>query len=331
MSHSNSSLNCFANCMAKYKHAYVDHTPPCKPPSPHITFGVMAHEVMYKAGTLRDEQFDNVSDDEYHQIIPSDVLYQDLQTEFNISSWQLYFNPIIKRVAEYEREIVNNLKEQGSVSIAREIKLQLTVDEIKKIEHITLSQPIVGVIDFLAISNTSAVILDYKFSSNRKGQDEFDMNSQLQLYAYLVHHIYNIPVHNIQIGYVDIPKSMFDTPKLLSNGTLSRAKSQNVSQELYEKYVTAIHGDDEYYNCRPGGYYYDAWCNMALNDCAYLTMQYVDKEAYDGIVADLLAAAKMIDFMLNTDATFLKKYDSYSCKSCEYLTACKPWLEVNFK
>ena len=25
---------------------------------------------------------------------------------------------------------------------------------------------------------------------------------------------------------------------------------------------------------------------------------------------------------------FVKKYDSYSCKNCEYLKSCKPWLEV---
>ena len=50
MAHSNSSLNCFANCMAKYEHNYILHTPPCKPVSPHLTFGTMAHEVLYNAG-----------------------------------------------------------------------------------------------------------------------------------------------------------------------------------------------------------------------------------------------------------------------------------------
>ena len=73
MSHSNSSLNCFANCMAKYNHSYILHTPPCKPVSPHLTFGVMAHDVLYKAGKLRDEYEDGVAEG-YHSIIPSEVL-----------------------------------------------------------------------------------------------------------------------------------------------------------------------------------------------------------------------------------------------------------------
>ena len=60
MSHSNSSLNTFAYCMAKYEHSYILHTPPCKPPSPHLEFGTMAHDVLHKAGQLRDEANDGV-------------------------------------------------------------------------------------------------------------------------------------------------------------------------------------------------------------------------------------------------------------------------------
>ena len=331
MSHSNSSLNCFANCMAKYEHQYVKHTRPCRPPSPHLVFGTMAHEVLYKAGCLRDEQNDNVADDEYTTVIPSEVLYHDLKNEFGIKSWQAYFLPIIAQIAEYEDDIVKEFTEQGeSVIVAREVKLQITVDELQKLYGKTITQPLVGVIDYLVIGSNSAVILDYKFSANRKGQDEFDMNSQLPLYMYLVNKRYGIPVNNIKVGYVDIPKQSFETPKLLSNGTLSRAKSQNVSQELYEQAVITVHGDDEHYNCKPGGYYYDAWCNMAFNKSAYLTLQYIDLDAYNGIIDDLIKAAKMVDFMETCNLPFLKKYDSYSCKSCDYLKACKPWLEVNF-
>ena len=80
MTHSNSSLNCFANCMAKYEHNYILHTPPCKPLSPHLPFGTMAHEVLEKAGRLRDEAEDGVVDnDTYYNIIPSEVLYPELK------------------------------------------------------------------------------------------------------------------------------------------------------------------------------------------------------------------------------------------------------------
>lgn len=331
MAHSNSSLNCFANCMAKYEHCYIKHTTPCKPPSPHLTFGVMAHDTLYKAGSLRDEIRDGVVDKEaYYQIIPSEVLHNDLKNEFAITSWQKYFMPIIKNVAEIEKDLIDNMLEMDvDVRVEREVKLQLTADKLAEIGYPNIKQSLVGVIDLLIVGKRSAVILDYKFSGKRKGQDEFDMNSQLQLYALLVHLNYDIPLHNIRIGYIDIPKQMFGQPTVLTNGTLSRSKSQNVSQELYEKAVTAIHGeDDPYYHCRPGGYYHDCWCNLALNKPAYLTLQYLDMDAYVGITSDLMKAAKMIDFMKENKMPFLKKYDSYSCKDCEYLNTCKYWLTV---
>ena len=332
MSHSNSSLNSFASCMAKYEHSYILHTRPCKPISPHLAFGVMAHDCLYRAGKLRDEYDDGVlQNGDYQQVIPSEVLYGELKNEFGITNWQDYFTPIIKQTAAYERQLVKELidTQTGDVSVEREVKLQLNVDQLKQLGYTNINQPIVGIIDCLMYTKTHAIILDYKFSSNKKTQDDFDMNSQLPLYAFLVHVNYDIPLHNIRYGYVDIPKKSFDKPTLLSNGTLSRAKNQNVSQEFYEQCVIAVHGDDDYYNCKEGGYYHDIWNNLALNKAAYLSVQYLDSEVYTGVLNDLLNAAKMIDFMIEHKMPFLKKYDSYSCKGCEYLNACKPWLTVN--
>ena len=328
MSHSNSSLNCFANCMAKYEHSYILHTKPCKPTSPHLTFGVMAHEVLHKAGALRDDASDGMlNKGDYLTVIPSEVLYGDLKTEFGIQSWQQYFTPVIKQTAAYEKEIVNELLQldDGPVRIEREVKLQMTVDQLKDMGIVGITQPLVGIVDLLIYTHSHAVILDYKFSENKKSQDDFDMNSQLPLYALLVHATYDMPLHNIKYGYIDISKQCFGLPTVLSNGTLSRNKSQNVSQEFYEKAVIAIHGDDPVYNCKPGGYYYDCWCNLALNKAAYLSIQYLDFNVYEGVLHDLLNAAYMIDYMKEHKLPFLKKYDSYSCKSCEFINSCKRW------
>ena len=60
----------------------------------------------------------------------------------------------------------------------------------------------------------------------------------------------------------------------------------------------------------------------------FRSIQYLDSEVYIGVLNDLMNAAEMIDFMVEHNMPFLRKYDSYSCKSCEYLTACKPWLTV---
>ena len=330
MSHSNSSLNCFANCMARYEHNYILRTKPDKPLSPHLTFGVMAHDTLYKAGKLRDENNDGVVDkEEYYSIIPSEVLYGDLKEEFNILNWEQYFVPIIKKTAEYENKLCKEFAEEyGDYRIEREVKLSVSPEEMNYYGR-KINQPLVGIIDCLIYNNKAAIILDYKFSSKKKSQDDFDMNSQLPLYSFLIHHTYGVPLHNIRYGYIDIPKQMFDKPTLLTNGTLSRSKSQNVSQEMYEKCVIAIHGDDNYYNCKQGGYYYDCWCNLALNKVAYLSIQYLDESAYKHILNDLFNTAEMIDVFRENKMKFLKKYDTYSCKGCDYLTSCKPWLTVD--
>ena len=332
MSHSNSSLNCFANCMAKYKHNYILHSQPCKPPSPHLIFGSMAHEVLYKAGLLRDEVADGVVDkDKYYPIIPSEVLYPDLKQTFDIDNWLEYFTAVIKETAKYEKSLIGDMVEEFNtpITIEREIKLQFTPDQMAEYGVLGLEQPFVGIIDLLILGENCATIIDYKFSSSRKTQDDFDMNSQLPLYAYFVHRLYDIPLHNIKYGYIDIPKQSPGKPTVLTNGTLSRAKSQNVTQELYEKAVIAIHGDDEKYNCKPGGYYYDAWCNMALNKAAYLSVQYLDMDVVLNVSEDLFKTAQMIDRMIREGTPFLRKFDSYSCKGCEYIDSCKPWLGVN--
>lgn len=331
MSHSNSSLNTFANCMKKYEHSYILHTPPCKPTSPHLTFGTMAHDVLYKAGTLRDEVEDGVVDKEsYYQIIPSEVVNMDLKQEFQIKNWHDYFTNVIKETAKIEKQLIAEIQEDGEeVTIKREIKLQVTPEELARIGYTGIKQPLVGVIDLLIMTPTKAIIIDYKFSSNRKTQSDFDMNSQLPLYAFFVNYLYDVPLHDIKYGYIDIPKKDFGIPTVLSNGTLSRSKDQNVSQEMYEKAVIAVHGeDDPKYNCKPGGHYYDCWCNLAFNKPAYLSLQYLDFEVYQNVIDDLIKAAQMIDFMNDNKMAFLKKYDSYSCSGCEYLEACKPWLTV---
>ena len=336
MSHSNSSLNTFASCMAKYEHNYILHSPKCLPESPHLLFGAMAHEVLEKAGNLRDEavgQYEITNNQYIAHSIPSEVLYSDLKEYFKINSWQQYFLPIIAQVKEYEDTLVNELAETSDepVLIQRELKWSFSSDELTSFGITGISQPLVGIIDLLLLTNNKAIIIDYKFSSKQKTQDNFDMDSQLPLYALFVHLYYKIPLHNIQYGYIDIPKQMFSRPALLSNGTLSRSKSQNVSQDMYKKCVIAVHGDDPYYNCDEGGYYYEAYLSFAHNKCAYLSMQYLDFDVYANVTKDLINTAKMIDFMTENKMPFLRRYDAYTCASCEYKEACKPWLTVGDK
>ena len=58
MSYSNSSLNTFASCMAKYQHHYIAHTENRydKPASRSVLW----LDCLYKAGLLRDDVADGV-------------------------------------------------------------------------------------------------------------------------------------------------------------------------------------------------------------------------------------------------------------------------------
>lgn len=334
MSHSNSSLNCFMDCPAKYNLHYIKRIPSPAKPSPHLVFGSMAHEVLEKAGQLRDHcNLGLVEPGEYHTIIPSEVLYPNLKTEFQISSWQRYFMAVIKQTSIYEKECYDELQDESGLEpiIEREVKIQIPPELLGELGYGPCKQAVVGVIDLLLYTPTHAIILDYKFSVNRKSQDDFDLDSQLPLYAFLVHLQYDIPLHNIQYGYIDIPKQDFGKPTLLSNGTLSRSKSQNLSQDMYKKAVDAIHKGDAYYNCEPGGYYHDCYCALALNKPAYLSKQYADLDIVHNIAYDIMQEAKLIDYMQEHKLPFVRKYGAYNCKSCEYLSICKPWLGLEDK
>lgn len=332
MSYSNSSLNCFTNCMRKYELAYIKHAQPCMPPSPHLVFGAMAHEVLYNAGRLRDDVADNVVDnDEYYSVIPSEVIHSDLKKEFNIPCWETYFTAVIKETAKIEQSLIKELQDYGHVHLRRELVMTMTPDEMYTYGLGSIGDSFKGIIDLLLYTKDYAIIIDYKFSNSRKTQSNFDMDSQLYLYAMFVHFKYDIPLHNIKIGYIDIPKKVMDKPIVLKNGTLSRAKSQNISAELYKAAVEAIHGDDPVYNCEKGGYYYECYCEMKSNAAAYLNIRYVDFETYEGITRDLLNTAKFIDKINQFKLGYPAKYDSYSCANCEYITHCKPWLVIGGK
>ena len=321
---SNSSINCYADCEAKYKFRYIDKLESCQPPNVHLLFGTMAHEVLCKAGNLRDASSDKVLlPGDYFPVIPSEVLYPELKDAFNITSWNNYFMPVIKQIAKYEQELCDSMEEP--YEILREHKISVSADEI---EQVSGDAGLLGIIDLLILGKNSAIIIDYKFSKSKKTQFDFDLGSQLPLYSYFVHKKYNIPLRNIRVGYIDINKTQYDMPAVLKNGTLSRSKSQNTSQEYYLLAVKEIHGDDPYYNCDEGGYYYDIYCELALNKPAYLNVQYLDNDVYNGTMSAIFDTMESINAHNIHNIPYAKKFDSYSCPTCEYVKYCKKWMYI---
>lgn len=325
MSHSNTSLNCFTNCMKAYEHTYILKTPHDKPESPHLKLGVLGHKVLQDAGTVRDNMLDDL-DEAASVAIPSELLYQDLKEFFGITSWHEYFYEVLAETYLIEQQECKEFT--SAYEIYREIRLTVPPDQLRLDGFRGIHNQVVGVIDLLILGKDKATIIDYKFSTKPKGQDNFDMDSQLYLYAYLVHKNFNIPFKNIKIGYIDIGKKQFGEPKVLWNGRLSVDKSQFVLPSTYKKAVLAQHGNDPVYNCDPGGYYYECYMSLQDNKQAVPNIQQLDIAAMKGIVEDFMKAARLIDKMTEEHEPFLKKFDSYSCKNCDFLSHCKPWLNI---
>lgn len=330
MNHSNSSINCFAACQKKYWHSYINNTKPDIPPSPHLAFGSMAHDVLYQAGILRDNCEAGITD--YNIVIPSEASNIDLKSYFNIYSWNRYFRDVCKQVAIYEKDLLKHFStyEKGGFEIMREHTIVLKASDIiaKTSDTIYLFDNVKGIIDLLYVGKKYAMIIDYKFSTKVKDQLDFDLNSQLQLYALLVSKKYNIPLRNIIIGYIDIPKTEFGNPTLLSTGKLSRSKAQNVSQEMYIKAVKAVHPDECDEMLKPDGYYYNIVQELALKKAAYLSYQFLELDTVEYMRHDMIKIMKTIELCNSGELDYLSKLDAYTCRSCEFLKSCKPWLRV---
>lgn len=322
MQHSNSSLNTFNRCMHLYKMIYIDELEP-DTPSLDFEFGKLGHEILCNAGNMRDAG----KPDEQYSMIPGELEYEGLKEKYGINSWMSYFKDVIDECRRCEEEAIARAFGNETVSIEREKKIILMPEHL----HWTVKNPIVGVVDCLIYTRKKAVILDYKFSSRRKTQDDFDENSQLQLYARLVTEEYDIDENDVMIGYIDIPKKAYDMPALLKNGTLSKAKSQNVSAQNYLIGIKAAHGEnDPYYNANPGGYYYDIVQELSLNRPAYMSLRMLDIDVYRHILSDINETITLIE-LLDTKGENLypRMYSSYLCDSCEYKKQCKPWLTVD--
>lgn len=330
MSYSNTSVNMYTSCQRKYYHNYIAHSPMCKPKPLYFAFGEMAHKVLEDAGKLRDSIEAGIPD--YDTVIPSELLYDDLKCEFRILNWHSYFTNVCRQIAKYEKQEIQaiGLETQSPIEIMRECNLQ---------QDIGNGEPLVGIVDLLLITEDRqyATILDYKFSSTIKTQDDFDMNSQLYIYAFLVHKNFGTPLRNIKIGYIDIVRADFERPIVLTNGTLSRAKSQNTSQEMYIACVKALWPDEAEQMLAPGGYYYDIVQELANRKIAYLNSQWLDVDNYNGVLNDVLNVIldltnKKLSYNLGKDEhIFNARYDAYTCKSCEFVESCKPWLKGRLK
>lgn len=248
--------------------------------------GIKFDNVHFQFGSLGHKTLET-------RIIPDEMLYPELKDAFGISSWYNYFTPIFKelddRMSDYEL-----------------LYQELSVE----------NETIKGVIDAVWRHKTTGryLITDYKFSTSDKGQEDVLLDEQMYIYAVLLAVKLNIPLEQIDIGYINIPKKEMDNPRVLKNGTLSKDKAQNVT---YEKYVEKIKelnlniADYEDFLSEIHGRTLLTIEHQPINiDMVYRIMNNIDN-----VICDMKKG-------------YVLEKCSFQCKKCDYIQYCKYGKEI---
>lgn len=236
----------------------------------HTKFGSMGHKVLET------------------RVIPDDLLYPELKDEFGISSWTKYFMPIFKEIDDYFKDY------------------EIVHQELMVGNHI-----IRGVIDCVWKHKETGryLITDYKFSNTNKGQEDVLLDEQMYIYAVLFALKEAVPLEQIDIGYINIPKKEMDDPRVLKSGQLSKDKAQNVT---YDKYVETIEelglnkADYEDFLSEIQGRKLISIQPQPVNtDMALRIMENIDN-----VVKDM-------------QKNYILEKFSFQCKKCPYVDYCK--------
>lgn len=241
----------------------------------HFQFGSMAHKVM-----------------ETRQI-PDEELYQDLKEAFGITSWKNYFESILEELDE-----------------------RMSDYEILYQEYRVESEEMVGVIDVVWRHKETGkyLITDYKFSNSDKGQVDILLDEQMYIYAVIFATMNGLTLDDIDIGYINIPKTEMNSPRILKTGKLSKDKAQNTT---YKKYLAKIHelglNENEYEDILlelKNKYLLTIETSPINQDMAYRIMTNIDN-----IIKDMQKG-------------YVLEKCSYMCKRCECLDYCKYGKEI---
>lgn len=241
----------------------------------HFKFGSMGHKVLETRN------------------IPDEMLYPECKEAFGITSWKDYFEPILEELDEYFIDYDVLFREYP-----------IETDDIK------------GVIDVVWKHKKTGRILitDYKFSNSDKGNEDILLDEQMYIYAVAIASEMGLTLNDIDIGYVNIPKTPMNKPRILKNGQLSKDKAQNVT---YKKYIDTIK-------------------ELGLNIADYedFLIEIKDKKLLT-IAISPINIDMCVRIMANIDNTikdmqkgYVLEKCTFMCKKCDYLQYCKYGKEI---
>ena len=238
--------------------------------NPHLVFGDIGHKVLCDGK------------------IPDELLYPELKEFFQIKSWKNYFT--------------NILRERDSL-----IKDYDIVAKEEPVEDDTLK----GIIDLILRHKETGryLLVDYKFSTGVKKYTELLVDEQLYIYAFLYSNKNNIPLENIDIGYMNISKSDLDYPRVLNNGKLSKDKNQNTTFDMYMEKIKEL--------------------NLKIED--YLDVLDILKDKKQlSLYSSSINLDMLIKILSNIDNVikdmnkgYVLEKCSYMCSKCDFYPYCK--------
>lgn len=270
MAISYSEFSTYLDCSKKWLYKYKFRLR--QEDSVHQAFGKMAHDVMRT------------------EIIPEENLYPELKETFGISSWKQYFSDIFSE----KKRMLSNYTQIHS-------ELRLPLDDI------------VVVIDAIFVHNVTkrTLILDYKFTVSPKSFEDLLVDAQLPWYAciYALSTTPKLQLADIDVGYLSIPKSMVDAPRVLKNGTLSKDKSQNTTYDLYLAKINELGLDVESYD--------DILNSLRLKNPFSFVVLNVD----ENMVWRIFETVRRVQVQMKQEV-ILEQF-SNRCKTCEYVAYCK--------
>ena len=241
----------------------------------HLQFGSMGHEVLET------------------RIIPDEGLYPELKEAFGIDSWENYFTTIFNELDETFKNY-----------------------EVLHREYRVETEDIKGVIDVVWRCKTTGKILitDYKFSNKDKGQTDILLDEQMYIYAVAYASLNNIPLEDIFIGYVNIPKAEMKKPRVLKNGSLSKDKAQNTTYALYIEAITenGLNAED----------YEDILDEIKDKRLTTVATSNINLEMAQRIMQNIDNTIK------DMDKGYVLERCTFQCKYCDFLDYCKYEKEI---
>lgn len=241
----------------------------------HLQFGSMGHEVLET------------------RIIPDEGLYPELKEAFGIDSWENYFTTIFNELDETFKNY-----------------------EVLHKEYRVETEDIKGVIDVVWRCKITGKILitDYKFSNKDKGQVDIWLDEQMYIYAAAYASLNNIPLEDIYIGYVNIPKAEMKKPRVLKNGSLSKDKAQNTTYALYMEAITenGLNAED----------YEDILDEIKDKRLTTVATSNINLEMAQRIMQNIDNTIK------DMDKGYVLERCTFQCKYCDFLDYCKYEKEI---